>query len=264
MDRQISKPFALLLAGSTVLTASGTAIAANAHSTADGIRAELSYRGQAVHLGPVDRVTGRPSGAYDFAVAVADFQEDTSVPVVFAPRIVAAAKNINGHVASTGLTTDSISSQGDVSFVGDHIALFINPPPTAGGSGNLPPQPAVPFLTIAAREVNSVSYYSKVFPHGITANGTASMGSLKIAGSYFGGHTLKFSGTPAPNTVIYSSPALTITLNRQIVPMLSPCSTCAPQPVSIETVAIDVELKHVVAYGHAVRGEVRIGSSKAQ
>ena len=265
MNRQISKLFVLSLMGSSILTASSAAIASDAHSSADGVQAELSYRGQDVHLGPVDRVTGRPNWAYDSAVSVATFQEDTSVPVVFGPRIVATAKDINAHVGSTGLTIDSISSQGDVSIAGDHIALFINPPPVAGrGSGDLAPQPPVPFLTVTATELNSVSYYSKVFPHAITANGTASIGSLKIAGSFFGGRTLKFSGTPAPNTVIYSSSALTITLNRQIIAAVSPCSTCAPQLVSIQTIAIDLELEHVVAYGRAIRGEVRIGSSAAQ
>ncbi len=159
MNRQISKLFVLLPIGSGILMASGAAVAADAHSTADGVQAELSYRGQDVHLGPVDRVTGRPNWAYDSAVSVATFQEDTSVPVVFGPRIVATAKDINAHVGSTGLTIDSISSQGDVSIAGDHIALFVNPPPVAGrGSGNLTPQPSVPFLTVTTPGSSRIMY----------------------------------------------------------------------------------------------------------
>jgi hypothetical protein len=73
---------------------------------------------------------------------------------------------------------------------------------------------------------------------------------LKIAG-----HTFTFSGTPAPNDVLFTLPGLTVTLNQQI-----PDKT-ETEGITTNAIAIDFADFHVGL--NAVNGAVDIGQSAA-
>jgi len=125
----------------------------------------------------------------------------------------------------------------------------------------------VPFppLMIVAQELVSSANYTIQYGAGAFATGATSVGSLTITGPLVGGKVLKFSGQIAPNTVAFTSPAVTITLNHQVVSGTITCSpTCTFTPTEIEVTAIDVELHKANVYGTAVSGEIQINHAVAR
>jgi hypothetical protein len=96
-----------------------------------------------------------------------------------------------------------------------------------------------------------------------SVTGNASFGSLNLSGALLG-KTLTFSGDAAPNTVLFSSPTVTVTLDRQTVSdLISSGLTKTLTPVGITTQAIDISLHDATLFGRSVSGDITIGQASA-
>ncbi len=122
-------------------------------------------------------------------------------------------------------------------------------------------------LSASATFVHSESSASYVFgPNRGFVSGDASFGSLTISGSLVGGKTLTFSGDAAPNTVLFQSATVTITLDKQTLSDFLPPVAGTALPVSpnrITTDALDIQLNHASVGGQIVTGDIRLGESSA-
>ena len=93
------------------------------------------------------------------------------------------------------------------------------------------------------------------------------MKNLKIFGSLVGTSTLTYSGSAAPNTVIYDSPTVTITLNKQITEQVITCTVpggCVTKVYAITVAALDISLNKANIDGHKVTGDIVLGQSEAR
>ena len=93
-------------------------------------------------------------------------------------------------------------------------------------------------------------------------SGDASFHSLKVTGALLGGDTLTFSGNATPNTVLYSSSTVTITLDEQTL-LLPPAAASGIIGPTITTDAIDIHLNHATFAGQTITGNFDIGQSSA-
>ena len=247
----------LALAAPAVLAAPG-----GPQSAAVGIEANFVSQGIASQLGPIAQVNGQAAGKYDDVETVAKVAENVAITAQLPPvTIFANAHGLTSHASASGILIDSRSSEGDTAIAGADISLNLNPPPPAA----VGPVPQ-PFLNIAASQVVAQADFSLVYGGGQSfTQGTVSFGNLKINGQLIGGAVLRYSGPAAPNTVIYDTPTVTITLNRQIRSGLISCDPgCALTPVRIDVAAVDIELTKAVIRGKRVTGDILIGEQNAQ
>lgn len=78
------------------------------------------------------------------------------------------------------------------------------------------------------------------------------------------GKELTFSGEAAANTVLFSSPTVDVTLDKQTFADLISCGPkCTTTPVSITTDAIDISLHNAPLFGRTVSGDIVIGETSA-
>ena len=104
---------------------------------------------------------------------------------------------------------------------------------------------------------------SSVGPNGESfLNGDASFHSLTVTGALVDGDTLTFSGDAAPDTVLYKSSTVTITLDEQTL-LLPPAATGGIVGPSITTDAIDIQFNHAKYGGQTITGNFAIGQSSA-
>jgi len=256
-----SHPSALGLAALAGALAAGAACAqpGGPQSTATGADARFQSRGVASELGPIATVSGQPSGKYEASTTVADISQNVAIaPVSPTPTAYVISRNLTSHVAGSGWGVDSRSSEGDTSIEAAQLWMNLDPPPPGG------PVPEPP-LTVTARSLSSSASFSTVVPNYNFAIGVATIGSLTVTGAFLGGATLKYSGSAPPDTVIYSSPTVTITLNRQIKSGIISCSPgCAFTVTSIDVAAVDIALDKVTMYGTRISGDIVLGEAAAQ
>lgn len=234
-----------------------------AASSAYGFSADLTFRGITTILHPVGRVAGQAPPAYNDSRKIKNRDETIRLnPVtIVAPMLQFDAQNIRTDAASAGIASASGSAK--IGSIGVSLASYLFPPiPVAA----LPNQPLPGFvgLSLTAKDIQSSSSYSGLsdLAHGFLS-GDASFGSLTLSGALIGG-TLTFSGNAAPNTVVFSTPTVTVTLDRQIVSNLISCSlVCTPTPTSIMTDAIDISLHDAMVFGRMMSGNIVIGQSFA-
>jgi hypothetical protein len=122
--------------------------------------------------------------------------------------------------------------------------------------------PSILGLSVKATGIHSGSDSSLVFgPSEGSLAGDASFHSVKITGALVNGDTLAFSGNAAPDTVLYKSSTVTITLDDQHL-LLPPAASGIIGPTII-TDAIDIQLNHATFAGQTITGNFDIGQSSA-
>jgi len=258
------------LAGMALSTFAGAAWGAPANtavevgaplSAAVGVDARFRSAGLATELGPVAAVSGQPSGRYDASTRVAAFYESVALaPLAVTPTVYLFAKTLSSHATASGFGVDSRSSRGDTSLADVKLSMNLYPPPP--GSATAVPRP---FLTITAHGMTSSASFSTVVPRTNFAVGHANVGSLTVAGQFLGGAVLKYSGPAPPNTVIYDSPTVTITLNRQMKTGIISCSpNCVFTVTSLDVAAVDVELNKAAMGSSKISGDIVLGDATAQ
>jgi hypothetical protein len=233
----------------------------NSSDTAVGIDTHFESGGMATHLGPVGKVSHDNNGTYDKTVHVGKINE--TAPIIDqnpTPTIFLNAGDVNSEVKSSGIEIDSETSQATSSIGNASLMLNLNPLPPSANS-----VVPIPYLQVMGKNFTSQASFNTVFPSNITATGSASVHNLQIIGSLVGGQTLTYSGSAPPNTVLYDSPTVTITLNRQMEVGLISCSPdCKFTPYSITVTAVAIDLNKADIDGHKVTGEIVIGESTAQ
>jgi hypothetical protein len=235
-----------------------------AASGAYGIYAEFRQDGNVVPFGPLAEIARTAPPAYADRLATARVQE--AVPIVAggrpAPSLFVDAALLASHVASRGFGVDAIAAEADSIGKDVAIALMLNPPPPLA-SGR-PPQPQ-PFLVLSARRIEASADFSLVVPDHGTVAGGASFDRLRASGSLLDNQKLEFSGEAAKNTILYQSPNVTITLNRQLLSGLVSCDRdCAFVANRIKTRAIDIVFSDADLFGHRVSGEIILGRADAR
>jgi hypothetical protein len=118
-------------------------------------------------------------------------------------------------------------------------------------------------LSVEATGIRSESDSSFVFgPNRGSLASDASFRSLTISGALLGGRTLTFSGDALPNTVLYSSATVTITLDKQSE-LLPPAAAGGVIGPTIFTDAIDIQFNGARFFGNSISGHFDIGQSSA-
>lgn len=83
-----------------------------------------------------------------------------------------------------------------------------------------------------------------------------------------GGQTLTFHGEAAIDTIMYQSPTVTITLDKQTLSEFlppSPASSASPpiMPNRITTDAPNIQFNNAQLFGTAISGNIAVGKSSA-
>lgn len=129
-----------------------------------------------------------------------------------------------------------------------------------------------PALAIEARQLTASAFFKAHGSANGYALGLANVGSLSISGVLVGGSLRPYSGKMTPNLVIFRSPQVTITLNRQIrsAPTVEcdeeACDNEAPAlgAPALRVVAIDVELHDALVGTTKVSGHIRFNQATVQ
>jgi hypothetical protein len=175
------------------------------------------------------------------------------------PTIFINGSNISSEVKNSSIGVDSETSQATASVGRAALMLNLNPPlPTA-----VVPQP---YLQKSGKNSTSTANFNTIFPNIYSAFGSSSLQNLRIFGSLIGSTVVTYSGNAAPNTVVYDSPTVTITLNKQVE---SGIISCVPDPctfkvTSITVAAVDISLNKAMIDGHEVTGDIVIAQAQAQ
>jgi hypothetical protein len=247
-----------VLSGALVL-AGGAWAQFGPQSTAVGVQATFTSQGVGTQLGPVANVDGQPSGRYNVSTTVAKATETViASPLLTRPTVSLSAANLTSHASASGIGVDSRSSEADAAVGDATVRLFTNPP---AGSG----LPSVLYLAMNAKEALSSANFSQVVPANNYASGSTQIGLLTVTGELLGGATVRYYGPASPNTVVYESPTVTITLNREMKTGIITCSPgCKFTPVRIDVAAVDVELHNAVVGGAKLSGHILVGDNTAQ
>jgi hypothetical protein len=245
------------LAGPPIVPSTGPV----ASSSAYGIDGTFTSENQTIEVGPIGAVAGKAPRPYNKTVRVAKINKSAaivegSLPI---PTFFLDASGIKSHAASQGIAIDSVSAEGDAAIKSLNLMISLNPPPP--GASPLP----LPFLALSGTAIASSANFSRVFPGTPVVTGSAEFGSLSIIGSLIGYQTLTYAGSAPKNTVIYQSPTVTITLNKEVVAGVISCQLrCAFTPSGITTRAVDISLNNADIRGSAVTGDIAIAESAAQ
>ena len=251
-----------IAAASTLLTAGAAVAQAAPQSTAVGVDANLTSGGVSAELGPVAAVAGLPGGQFDSDQTVSRFNQSVVIgQQARAPMLSITGHGMSAHVSSAGVGVDSRGSEGDNALVTATLTLNVRPSPLLGA-----PTP-VPALVLTTREVVSSANFNTVYPATTFATGATSIGALSISGALLGARKLSASGQIAPDTVIYESPTVTITLNRQIKSGAISCSFpggCTFTLAGVDVAAVAIDLRDAVVGGAKVSGEILINDAQAR
>jgi len=228
-------------------------------SFADGLSVQLAFDGKAAHVGPTARVRGSAEPAYDQTANVARLDRTLSLEPgnPFNPTLRVQASGIHTEAASRGMGIDSISATGTTDIGSADFVLTDNPLSPGGILGLLG-------LSVSMSHVHAAAEYAHVYGANRSfVTGGASFGSLNLGGALIG-KTLTFSGDAAPNTVLFSSPTVTVTLDRQTVSdLISNGLTKTLTPEGITTQAIDISLHNATLFGKSVSGDIIVGQASA-
>jgi hypothetical protein len=230
-------------------------------NTAIGIDTHFESGGMRTHLGPVGSVAHNNNGAYDKSVHVNSVSENAAIISQSPPpTIFLNGSNISSEVKNSGIEVDSETSEATSSVGRASLMLNLNPPPPTA----VVPQP---YLQVTGKNFTSSANFNTVFPSNNSAFGTSSLQNLKIFGSVLGSTVVTYSGSAAPNTVVYDSPTVTITLNKQTEAGVISCSVSGPctfNVTSITVAAVDISLNKAMIDGHKVTGDIVIAQAQAQ
>jgi hypothetical protein len=225
-------------------------------SSADSFSGLLNADGFTTTIDPFAPVSGSAPPAYDDTRRIASVDQTYDLTPAEANTLsltMQATKMVN-QAQSPGIGVDEIGATGKSDLGSANFVLADTPGPTQ--------PPTILGLSVQATGIHDDSNSSFVFgPHVGSLAGDASFHSLKVTGALVGGDTLTFSGKAAPDTVLYHSSTVTITLDDQH--LLLPPATSGIIGPTIITDAIDIQLNHATFAGQTISGNFDIGQSSA-
>jgi hypothetical protein len=222
-------------------------------SSADSLSGSLDADGFTTTVAPFAQVSGAAPPAYDDTKRVASFNRlyDLTPGDSNELSLQMQATHMLNSANSAGMGIDEIGATGAADLGSAYFLLA----DTLGPSG-----PTALGLSVEATGVHSESSSSFVVGSRGFVSGDASFSSVTITGALVNGEALHFSGDAAPDTVLYSSPTVTITLDDQI--LLLPPATGLIGP-TITTDAIDIRINDAKFGGHTISGDFAFGQSSA-
>ena len=254
--------------GAAVLgLASGPAVAQEGpQSTAVAVTAKFVAGGVASEIRPIAAVSGAMSRTYDSSQTVAQVGEDVAMaPGDPTPTLSVTGDRLTSHASARGRGVGARESLGENTLADLRLVLAARSSDGHGGNA------ASPALVIETREFAASAYFNSPAATRSAAIGLMNVGSLSITGRLVGDATLKRSGQIAPNTVVYNSPQVTITLNRQVESGAVTCDDedCAETPLAagigvIQVVGVDIQLHGALVGATRVSGQIRVGQAIAQ
>ncbi len=248
------RPLALSLAFAGVSTlCAGSALAAG--SSAFGLSANFTIGKISTVLDPVNPLNSdsaaynktHDSGAYTAALTL---DTGTAPPV-----LTAGAKNLRSHISHLfGLGASFVTAEAAAS------GLNLNLAPLKGTSDVV----VAPYLQITADSVDQAGNYNHDAANKTTVASEGTIKNLVVTGTLVGGKTLKFSGVPKPDQVLFQSPTVTITLGQSISAELISCGPkCVVTPYFINTAGIQVILTDAVIGKRKVSGQITVDGGHA-
>jgi hypothetical protein len=273
LARFAAPAFGCALLFGSALPASAQPVGSASASDAYGLGAGFTYSGMTTEISPVDEAAGLAPPAYNVTRSLAAFHQTIAIPPLIpaalpptAASFTATATGLKSNAASNGIELDFVSATGKSSIATANLTVTNTIPP---GST----LPTVLYLDVTAKKVVTTADFSQTFPQAPTVSGTASFGALSISGSLLNGHTVTYSGSAPPNTVLYKSsvastdavPAVTITADAQTkVGIISCGPNCAFTPTRINVAGLRVDLYKAMINGFPVTGTIVLGSASAQ
>jgi hypothetical protein len=255
----------LRVAASALALAAGAAATAPAmaqtvpSNTAFALTGSLSSQGTATSIARVGRTAGSGTSPYAYRASVPMFSE--ALGLVSNGNLIGemavVLSGASAHVSSNGVGGATVRAEADVSIASVNVTLSLMP--TAAN-----PAPT-PLLSMSATDLATGSTDAQMLPFPGATSGVANFGTFTLSGSLVGGQTLTFSGSAAPNTVVYDDPNLTVTLNHQMQTGEIVCTpTCLFIPSALTSTAIAVEMHKEIIAGKPANGNLLIGQTEAQ
>jgi hypothetical protein len=224
-------------------------------SSADSFSGNLDADGFPTTIAPFAPVSGAAPPAYDDTSRIASFDHtyDLTPAESNTLSLTMQATDMVNKAESPGIGVDEIGASGAADLGSASFVLADSRLATLSELG----------LKVEATGVHSGSDSSFVFgPNEGFLGGDASFHSLTVTGALVGGKTLTFSGDAAKDTVLYSSPTVTITLDDQRL-LLPPAASSGIIGPTITTDAIDIQFNHAKFAGQTITGDFDIGQSSA-
>jgi hypothetical protein len=232
---------------------------AESANSADGIDAHLESENVVSHFGPIAGVAHINNGsAYDKTVAVAKINEHAPIATgTLPPNFFIRSSGLTSEVKGSGIEVDAHNTHSSSSVGRATLTMNINPPPGV----EIPiPYPA---LLVESKGIAAQANFNTIAVGPTEATGSSSVRSLNITGTLLSA-PVTYSGEAPPNTVVYDSPTVTITLNKQIQEGVISCSPdCVFTPSSITVTAVDIELHKALVDGRKVSGRIAVGRAEA-
>jgi hypothetical protein len=240
------------------LLAAGPAFAVG--SSAFGLSADLTIGAKETAIGPVNPLNSPRTDSYNKSVNSGTYQKTAVIASgAMAPTLTITADNFRSHV--DGIQgKDGRDDDGEAMATG--FSLILAPP-----KGASPGISSLPFLQITANKLQETGSYGQRTA-GSTVSGVAAIGGLSVTGTLVANRTLKFSGAPTASKVLYQSPTVTVTLNRQFSTALISCTVgkkggCVYTPYGVRTAALEVTLTDALIGERKISGTITVGGGQA-
>jgi len=232
-------------------------------SSSNSLSAELYCDAKTTTIGPIDPASGSAPPSFDNRKTIASIEHTYSADPrdPASPTLQLGARDLVSEARSSGIGVDTISTTATSDIASASLVLTGNPLSALAVLG----------LSVAATFVHAGADASYVFgPDKGSLTGDASFHCLTISGALIG-RTLTFSGNASANKVIFDSPTVTITLDKQVlsgfyppVPTPSPITApLIPARNQLTTDAIDIQLKNAHLFGCTVSGHFDLGQASA-
>lgn len=225
-------------------------------SDARGFDASFTTVGVTTRVGPAADTGGVAPPAYTKMVSVADYDQPVGLvsagpAAPIAARFVVTARQLVSRADAKGLQVDTARATATATIGSAELTL----------QGEGPARQT--WLDVQAQHVAASASFSRSIPSPNTVTGSAAFGSLRIDGSLLGGKVVTVSGSEPANTVIYRSPTVTITADRQIPADVIPCAQCGVRPVGLTVRALEISLHDALILGKPVSGEIVLATAAA-
>jgi hypothetical protein len=226
-------------------------------SSADSFAGILNADGFTTTIDPFAPISGAAPPSYDDTSKIASFDHTYILTPAESNTLslTMQASHMVNNAQSAGIGVDEIGATGKANLGSASFTLA-----DSRGPG-LPP--SILGLSVEATGIHDDSNSSFIFgPNKGSLSGDASFASVKVTGALVNGDTLTFSGDAAPDTVLYKSSTVTITLDDQTL-LVPPSAASGIVGPTITTEAIDIHLNHAKFAGQTITGNFDIGQSSA-
>ncbi|HTJ65381.1 MAG TPA: hypothetical protein VL899_16390 [Alphaproteobacteria bacterium] len=239
------------------LFASGPACAAGASASA--FSANFTTDGVNTAIDPVNTLSSGPDPRYDKTHKAGAYHNQLILTDAASPPALTVDTSGSTSRILGIFGIDTSSAEGDATVTGLNLKLAPYVPP---GSNAIP----APYLQITANSVHETANYDALFivPNRMRVSSAGRFDGLTITGSLVGGKTLKVTGAQKPDTVLFQSDTVTITLNSKLVTALISCSLkCKLTPYSVRAAGVDVALNGAKLGKHKVSGDISVAAVAA-